>query len=91
MFWLKSYNDRQGRKQFNRSVESLKAEWYEHNFLYYILPGEQDKKDAMHADLDENGKGTYNNYLPFGWIYKWEEEIWYYHFLLGYFAFIQQL
>ena len=66
----KKYNDEKGRTQYDRSLISLKHEWYEHNILYYLLNNDEERREqAKHADLDERGRGTYLYYLP----YKWEE------------------
>mgnify|MGYP001028741030 FL=1 len=66
IYWLKRYNDKKGRTQFDRSRISLKHEWYEHNILYYICKNDEESREsAQHADLDERGMGTYLNYLPY--------------------------
>ncbi len=65
IYWLKRYNDKKDRTQFDRSRISLKHEWYEHNILYYLLNNDEERREqAKHADLDERGMGTYLNYLP---------------------------
>ena len=63
IYWLKNYNDEKGRTQYDRSLLSLKHEWYEHNILYYVFKNDEKlRESAKHANLDENGMGTYLNY-----------------------------
>ncbi|MFR7908935.1 MAG: RHS repeat-associated core domain-containing protein, partial [Oscillospiraceae bacterium] len=63
VYWLKKYNDEKGRTQYDRSLTSLKHEWYEHNVLYYVFQNDEEwRESAKHANLDENGMGTYLNY-----------------------------
>lgn len=64
VYWLKRYNDKKGRTQFDRSLESLKGEWYEHNFLYYIFKNDEEWREAAkHADLDDKGNGQYGSLI----------------------------
>ena len=59
----KNITMKKGRTQYDRSLTSLKHEWYEHNVLYYVFQNDEEwRESAKHANLDENGMGTYLNY-----------------------------
>lgn len=60
-YWLKRYNDKEGRTQFDRSLRSLQSEWVEHTILYYVLYwNDYYRECARSADLDENRNGAYH-------------------------------
>lgn len=61
VYWLKRYNDKEGRTQFDRSLRSLQSEWVEHTILYYVLYwNDYYRECARSADLDENRNGAYH-------------------------------
>ena len=58
---INDYNEGLGRTEWNRSVDGLRFEWYEHNAFYALsyIPFLSSLRDvAMHADLDNHAKGT---------------------------------
>lgn len=55
---IKKYNDSLGRTNYTRSINSMRDEWYEHLYLYAVLPEGELSERAKHVDIDSDADGT---------------------------------